>query len=330
MMKAPIHASYVVEAQSAKEMSDLISHYEEANARDVLSKFGFILFRGFHIPDQQCFAQIVRHIGGELADYVDGNSPRTKIASGVYTSTEYPPDHFISLHNELSYAARWPSRLFFFCLVAPRQGGATALADSRCVLSAIDPAIVDEFRRKQVKYIRNLHSGSGYGKSWQQTFETNDPETVEEFLAQSGSQWQWKPDKGLRIWSVHPATAWHPKTGEEVWFNQADQFHPSTLRKDVYEALQMLFEGNEENLPQNACFGDDTPIPESMLDSIRSAVASQTVDCQWQVGDVLVVDNVLMSHGRRPFSGERKILVSMTGEWSWDVCGRPPLNQPGL
>ena len=31
--------------------------------------------------------------------------------AGVYTSTEYPPEFFISLHNELSYSTRWPSRL---------------------------------------------------------------------------------------------------------------------------------------------------------------------------------------------------------------------------
>jgi alpha-ketoglutarate-dependent taurine dioxygenase len=325
----PIRASYVVEAQGANSADDLIALYQsmEPNAADMLNEFGSILFRGFEIRDQQCFARIVRSIGGEIADYVDGNSPRTKIASGVYTSTEYPPAYSISLHNELSYAGRWPSRLFFFCLVAPRDGGATTLADSRSVLHAIDPAIVDEFRRKQVKYVRNLHSGIGYGKSWQQTFETDDPSVVEGFLAASGSQWEWKADKALRIWSVYPATAWHPKTREEVWFNQADQFHPSTHPKDIYETLKTLYEGNEDDLPQNAYFGDGTPIPESMLESIRNAVASQTVDCQWQLGDFLIVDNVLMSHGRRSFRGERKILVSMTGELSWESCGRP-LDEP--
>jgi hypothetical protein len=33
----------------------------------------------------------------------------------------------------------------------------------------------------------------------------------------------------------------------------------------------------------------------------------------WQRGDVMVVDNVLATHGREPFTGERRILVAMSG-----------------
>ncbi|MDA2921410.1 TauD/TfdA family dioxygenase, partial [Desulfobacterota bacterium AH_259_B03_O07] len=31
----------------------------------------------------------------------------------------------------------------------------------------------------------------------------------------------------------------------------------------------------------------------------------------WQKGDVMVLDNYLVAHGRRPFKGPRKILVAM-------------------
>lgn len=39
--------------------------------------------------------------------YVHGNSPRTKVGSNVYTSTEYPQEFTISMHNEMSYAHAW-------------------------------------------------------------------------------------------------------------------------------------------------------------------------------------------------------------------------------
>ena len=31
----------------------------------------------------------------------------------------------------------------------------------------------------------------------------------------------------------------------------------------------------------------------------------------WRAGDVVMLDNVLVSHGRMPFSGQRKILLAM-------------------
>lgn len=40
-------------------------------------------------------------------------------------------------------------------------------------------------------------------------------------------------------------------------------------------------------------------------------MADQTVLFKWQRGDILVLDNVLTAHGRRPFVGPREILLAM-------------------
>ena len=284
---------------------------------DSLRNYGAILFRGYAIDDVGKFEQAARAISSQLASYVDGNSPRTKISSNIYTSTEYPCEFFISLHNELSYAAQWPERLYFCCVVAPEHGGETPLADSRQILRALDSEVVAEFKRRRIKYVRNLHGGKGFGQSWQQTFETTDPRIVEQYLRESESTWQWRPDTGLSIYSNRPATAYHPRTGEEIWFNQADQFHPSTHPKEVYEAMMALYGGREDHFPQNALFGDGAPIPVSMLDHIRAKTNEQTIDFRWQTGDFLVIDNMLICHGRRPFTGKRRILVAMSGSVIW-------------
>jgi alpha-ketoglutarate-dependent taurine dioxygenase len=31
----------------------------------------------------------------------------------------------------------------------------------------------------------------------------------------------------------------------------------------------------------------------------------------WRAGDVLAIDNVLVMHGRKPFTGHRRVIVAM-------------------
>jgi Taurine catabolism dioxygenase TauD, TfdA family len=276
-----------------------------------LHSYGAVLFRGFNISGQLAFESVVELMREHLMDYVDGNSPRTKLGSGIYTSTEYPPDFFISLHNELSYSAQWPAKLFFCCVLAPVEGGETPLVDSRSLLRQLPKYLVEEFRGRQVKYIRNLHSGKGFGPSWQQTFETTDPVHVENYARSSGIDIQWNIDGSVRLSCVRQATTFHPITGEEVWFNQADQFHISTHPKSVYKSIMSVYEGREYLLPQNATFGDDTPIPLEYLETIRTQTRQLLALFRWHVGDLLMVDNVLTAHGRMPYKGPRKILVAM-------------------
>ena len=272
---------------------------------------GAILFRGFAVDQQEVFENLVHSLPGQMLDYVDGNSPRKKLASGVYTSTEYPAQYFISMHNELSYSERWPARLYFCCVVEPQTGGETPIADSRRILARLGD-LAAPFLERQVKYIRNLHGGRGFGPSWQTTFESSDRAAVEAHCRAMGSEIEWTDDGSLRLSHVRPAVTVHPKTGETVWFNQADQFHPSTHPKAVYDSMMALYKGREDRLPQNATFGDGSEIPRPLLDQVRAAIESEIRTFRWLQGDLLMLDNVLVCHGRMPFKGPRKILVSMT------------------
>lgn len=42
-------------------------------------------------------------------------------------------------------------------------------------------------------------------------------------------------------------------------------------------------------------------------------VGSSPYDVNWQSGDVLLVDNVLAAHARRPYAGVRRVLVATSG-----------------
>ncbi|WP_131741869.1 TauD/TfdA family dioxygenase [Actinomadura roseirufa] len=240
--------------------------------------------------------------------YVHGNSPRTKVGAGVYTSTEYPAEQTISMHSELSYAHSWPSRLSFFCAVPPATGGATPVLDTGRWLAELDDDLVAAFSGG-VRYTQNLHGGTGLGKSWQDTFETGDRDEVAAFLDGTRAEHEWRRDGSLRVTQTRPATVRHPVTGAEVWFNQADQWHPAGLG-EAGEALSRILA--EEDMPQSVRFADGGPIPAEYIHQIRERGLACAVDVDWHAGDVLLIDNVLTAHGRRPFTGARRVLVAMS------------------
>ena len=285
-----------------------------ANEHDWLEEqllhHGGVLLRGFNVAGPEDFEQVCRLIEPRLLNYAGGDSPREAITGKVYTSTEYPARLEIPLHNEMSYRKVWPRKLFFFCVQPAQQGGETNIADGRRILELIDPDVRQRFAEKQVAYIQNLHDGWGLGKSWQETFETDERDTVERHCRDTGIEFRWT-ESGLWTRSICPGVIDHPVTGETVWFNQADLWHVSSRGAD-YEAKMLKVYG-EDALPSNATFGDGTPISNEELEEVRRAYRAAEVVNPWRRGDLLILDNILAAHGRKPFQGPRRVLVAMGG-----------------
>ena len=278
---------------------------------DHLRQHGALLFRDFGVQTPAQFARFVRSFANsELLKYVGGVSPRIELGDGVYTSTEYPSQYMLSLHNELSYSDKYPAFVYFCCLVAPEDGGETPIGDSRKILKNIAPEIVSKLKTKKIRYERNLFGDSGSGFAWQDAFETTDKLLVEDYCRQSNVDFRWKENGGLWLSQVRPATIEHPVTGEEVWFNQADGFHPSNLDQETYQSLISIM--SEDDFRLNAFYGDGSPLDAFMLGEIRETLKKEMVVFPWQDGDILILDNLLTAHGRMPFSGPRKVILAMT------------------
>jgi Taurine catabolism dioxygenase TauD, TfdA family len=191
--------------------------------------------------------------------------------------------------------------------VPATRGGETPIADSRRVLARIPPSVAAVFREKGVMYVRNFDGVLDL--SWQQAFHSNDPQEVESICRTGGLQCDWRKDGRLRTTQVCHATAFHPTTGEEVWFNQAHLFHVSSLPQATREAL--LSAVPESELPRQAYYGDGSPLEAALLDEIRAAYQAEAMPVLWQAGDMLLLDNMLVAHGRNHFQGDRRILVGM-------------------
>lgn len=283
-----------------------------------LQRSGAVLFRGFDVTDAGTFRDVAATICPELRTYAGGDSPRDSVGDRVYTSTEYPAHLEVYLHNELSYAGWSPDRLFFCCLVPAESGGETHLADGREILRRLDPEVRERFEQRGVTYLQHLWDADdepGVGKSWQETFETTDRRAAEEYLRTADMEFEWT-DAGLRTAATHPAVVVHRVTGEACWHNQADQWHRRLA------GVKVSFGGagdvridpatsGEETLGNHVTYGDGGEIDVDDLLHVRSVSQSCEIVFPWRAGDVLAIDNVSTMHGRKPFTGSRRVLAAM-------------------
>jgi alpha-ketoglutarate-dependent taurine dioxygenase len=101
-----------------------------------------------------------------------------------------------------------------------------------------------------------------------------------------------------------------------VLFRSLVFFHVSTLDPMVAEALLLM---GKENLPNNTYYGDGAEIEPAALDELREAYEAETVVIPWQEGDIMMLDNMLVAHGREAYGPPRQIVVGMAEPWS--RCG---------
>jgi alpha-ketoglutarate-dependent taurine dioxygenase len=285
-------------------------HRYELEAK--LFKHGAILLRGFDLRDVEGFDRAVDAVSKDRSLYVYRSTPRSALGNSIYTATEYPAEREIPLHNENAYQRIWPLKVAFACLKAAASGGETPLADMQRVSARIGSDLLDMFESRGVRYIRHYHPYLDL--SWQTVFQTDSRENVAEFCKVNDITYEWTDHNTLRTEQVCQGTSRHPISKERVFFNQAHLFHVSSLgAEDAAEMIELYGLGR---LPRHACYGDGQEIEPRVLQIISDAFRSETRSLAWQAGDFMLIDNMQIAHGRRPFTGERTVLAALLQSYS--------------
>jgi hypothetical protein len=202
--------------------------------------------------------------------------------------------------------------LSFYCAQPASSGGETPLADMLRVTERIGPSLVERFRRRGVRYVRNY--STKIDLPWIEVFQTEDRAYVERFCRENDIELTWGADDELRTIQVCQAMATHPILGVEVWFNQAHLFHVSGLGPEMEATMMEVF--GLEKLPRNVFYGDGEAIDSADIRQIGGCFASEAVMFSWKQGDILLVDNMQVAHGRQSYTGSRRVLVTMGQRYS--------------
>ena len=274
---------------------------------DLINAHGFVVFRGYDVQSDQDFHRFVESFGLENFKYADSfsNAVRHNRTDRVFTANEAPPNVEIFLHHEMAQTLTFPGALFFFCEKAAESGGATPICRSDLTLKTLEtqnPAFVAKLRSVGVKYRNSMPSEanheSGQGRSWKDTLTVNSAHEAEEKLVALGYQFNWLEDGGLSVQTPALAAVDHFGRGKDVFFNQ------------IVAAAAGWTVAADDKEPR-LCFGDDSPIEHADLAGTIKAAYQHTVDLKWQTGDVALLDNLKVMHGRRPFEGSRSVLASL-------------------
>ncbi|KAH9307348.1 hypothetical protein KI387_035259 [Taxus chinensis] len=268
---------------------------------DEVMKNNALLFRGFAARSAADFKAVVEAFGWEDQQYL-GFAPRTDIVDRVYTANEAPLHEQIDFHHEMSLMKEWPSKLFFFCEKAPSEGGESAIIPSH-LIPPLMRKVLPEFVKKvedvgllfKISTPSQDTSNSFISRTWKSVLGTSDPEEAKKRAAEMMGCVQFKCyEDGTADFTYGPVDIIRSfnKGGREVWFN----------------TIAGYGEGNKN---QCLSLGDGSAIPAEAVEAFKNIMDEQCVDLKLEDGDVLLLNNLAVQHGRRPSKPPRRVLVSM-------------------
>jgi len=268
---------------------------------------GAVLLRGLPLATPEDFDAAVTAFGFPNFSYADSlsNAYRLNFTERVFSANEAPPEVTIFLHHEMAQTPIYPSKLFFFCQSAPETGGATPICRSDILwerLTTERPSFAADCKDKGLKYSNVMpaeaDTQSGMGRSWQSTFSADTREAAEARMTDLGYTWKWQSNGDLRATTPTLPAVRDLGDGRHSFFNQ----------------LIAAFNGwkDTRNDPSKAItFGDNTLLDPEDVATANALADNCTFDLPWQPGDLALVDNYTAMHGRRTFTGPRKILASL-------------------
>jgi len=283
--------------------------------QDLLEKcttHGAILFRNFPLKTALDFDRFIAAFNLPNFPYEESlsNAVRVNKTPRVFTANEAPPTVTIYLHHEMAQTPIHPSRLFFFCEQAAQSGGATPICRSDVLWERLAARCPDFARNCQTRGLRYSNvmppandATSGMGRSWQSTLRTESKEAAEKRLRDLGYSYDWLPDGSLRATTPILPAVRKLSDGRTTFFNQLI-------------AAAMGWKDARNDPSKSITFGDGSPLDGDAVILATQLGEELSFDIPWQSGDVALVDNYVTMHGRRTFSGTRKVLASLVGAQS--------------
>lgn len=323
-------AAFKVTGKASTNFEELLEYIkvlaEKGFFKKQLSLHGAIVIRGLGYTDSQSISKIIETIGygsGEKPFQQAGSTAkRTKLSGVLTTANESSPSLYIDQHNEFSRFIKHPSTLFFVCSAKTAQGGESPLTNGAELFDSLykdDKENTLELAREGFLLKQTWPFKTPNNTSWSDYFcfgryinkEKDDLATqkkkaeklLEEYVSKT---YQWDDENNLVVDEItDPIRLYTRADGKSfpITFNSIPAYYAEFKDTyDVYKKTSSIKHNNGKN------------ISTAFLDSYLKKSKELAYSHSWEEGDIAIVDNYQVSHGRAPWSnGQRTLLVSM-----WD------------
>lgn len=255
----------------------------EISKEEIVSLFktyGVLLFRGF-TTDTNIFREFTNLFSTDFLDYAGGAFNR-KVINGdntILSVNDYQFD--IKLHGEMYYQKKMPLMLWFFCAHPASEHGETTVCDGRQFFEALSVELKSLFMNKKLKFTVQMNK-----EEWQKKYKTEDLNELKKNCYQNYTNLYIYPNESIRIEYVCPAIIPSRCGKYQVFINS------------LLPTMQLN--------PQILKFEDDSEIPAEVMVELNEIAEALTTNIAWQKGDILMVDNTRIMHGRRAFTDAKR------------------------
>jgi hypothetical protein len=325
------NGSQVTLDEAAKALRNLS---ERGITTDLLNKHGCVIFRGQPDSSPEAMSTLI-HAAEEGRKHVPYDQlglagSRTVHAKEVFSASESPPHLWIHQHNEYSRYTKFPSNIHFFCHKAAIAGGESPFCHSTELYERIAkeiPEFVKDLLEKGLdspdvyrapgKEAKNFIFTWAGPLAFGRDIKPEDSMEVKKKKAEIQAarltpHFWWLEDDQLEVHQHVPAIRRHPFTKKPVFFNSLAGRYGTAYDRG---ATDPPYVGDDGMAFPPATYRDGTAIPKQYLHRTWEISHELAVNVKTQEGDLAMVDNYQVSHGRAPWTeGDRKILVSM-----WDT-----------
>jgi len=278
------------------------------NAIDLFKQYGAVMFRGFK-ADLEGFEGLTNRFSGDYMSHEGGGSVRQvinrdgdqTIMSVAYSYNAEAQRSFpLALHSDRSYTKSHPPIMWFCCKRPSEVDGQTTIADGRLFYQELSESTRQFLLDNPIKYIRRYKDGE-----WQLLWQTDDLGRVAEYARENEMAYSVDDEGTVQTEFVTCAIQKDRWGGQDVFLNSMllVEWQESVLKRGHTTSVRM---------------SDGSRLPEAIWDELKEVANRVTREVEWGCGDILMVDNTRVLHGRRAFTDpNREVWVRMCRSVNW-------------